>query len=55
MRIGHRLVAGAVEMREHRRGRGQRHFVLARPAAVEHADAKTFHAERIQELGMRRS
>ena len=36
-------------MREDRGGRRQRHFVLARPAAVEHADAKTLHAKRIQE------
>ena len=39
----HRLVALAIEVREDRRGRGQRHLVLARPAAVDDADAKTFH------------
>ena len=43
----HRLVAGAIEVREDRRRRRERHFVLARSAAVDDADAKAFHAERI--------
>ena len=38
-----RLVALAIEVGEHGGGRGQRHFVLARSAAVHHADSKTFH------------
>ena len=41
-----RLVALAIEVREDGRRRRQRHFVLARSAAVEHADAKTFHVSR---------
>ena len=47
MRIGDRLVALAIEIREDRRRRRERHFVLARSAAVEHANAKTFHCGRI--------
>ena len=43
------FVARAVEMREDRGRRRERDFVLARSTAVEHADAKAFHAERIQE------
>ena len=38
-----RLVALLVEVREDRRRRRERDLVLARPPAVEHADAKTFH------------
>ena len=34
----HRLVPCAVEVREHRRGRRQRHFVLTGAPAVEHAE-----------------
>ena len=39
----HRLVALAIEVREDRRRRGQRDLVLARPSAVDDADAKTLH------------
>ena len=51
-----RLVAAAVEMLEDRRGRGDRHFVLAGPAAVDHADAKFLrHNEGSTYRGARRS
>ena len=43
----HRLVALAIEMREDRRRRCQRDFVLARSAAVNHADAKFFHSTKL--------
>src|SRR4029077_3316177 len=36
---GHRLVAVRVEILEHGGSRGERHFMLARPAAVDDADA----------------
>ena len=49
----HRLVPRAVEVGEHRRGRRQRHFVLARASAVQHADAESFHSRRIQEARSR--
>ena len=39
----HRLVALAIEVREDGRRRGQRHLVLARPSAVDDADAKSLH------------
>ena len=45
----HRFVALPVEMREYRRRRGERDFVLARPPAVEHADAQDVSRGRIQE------
>ena len=38
-----RLVAVRVEVLEDRRRRGERHLVLARPAAVDDADAEFFH------------
>ena len=39
----HRLVAPAIEVGEHRRCRGQGHFVFTGPSAVEHADAQPLH------------
>ena len=38
-----RLVALGIEMLEDRRRRGERHLVLARPAAVDDADSEFFH------------
>ena len=46
---GDAFVARAIEVREDRGRRRERHFVLAGSAAVEHSDAKALHAERIQE------
>ena len=43
------FVALAIEVREHGRRRCERHFVLTRSAAVEHADAKTFHVSGVIE------
>ena len=43
---GDRLVAVRVEVLEHRRRRGQRHFMLARTSAVDDADAEFFHDDR---------
>jgi queuine tRNA-ribosyltransferase len=48
---GDRLVALPVQVGEHRRRRGERHFVLARAPAVQHADPQPFHRNRIQEAG----
>ena len=39
----HRFVARAIEVLEDRGRRGHRHLVLARPSAVDHADAQLLH------------
>ena len=52
MRIGTGSYRVRSRLREHRRRRRQRHFVLAGSSAVQHADAKTFH--RCQNTGDRR-
>src|SRR5215471_17540134 len=44
----HRFVSPAIEIRENRCGRGERHFVFTRPSAVEHANTQTLHSARIQ-------
>ena len=45
MRIGDGFVACGVEVGEHRGGGGERDLVFAGSAAVDHADAKLFHAD----------
>jgi hypothetical protein len=40
---GYRLVPAAIEMFHDRRGRGNRHFVLAGTASVNHTDSELFH------------
>src|SRR5947208_3014646 len=42
-----RLVSRGVEVLEHRRRRGERHFVLATAAAVDDPDADFFHGSRL--------
>src|SRR5437763_7160703 len=42
-----RLVSRRVEVLEHCRGGGERHFVFAGAAAVDHADAKFFHKRKL--------
>src|SRR2546425_853357 len=51
---GNRLVPRPVEVREDRRRRRQRHFMLARASAVEHADTKSLHVRRIQEAEVKK-
>ena len=49
MRIGHRLVASAIQMLEDGRRRRDRHFVFARAAAIDDADANFLHRWRYSE------